>query len=68
MSFNISKCNFLIMGNPKSVKLENVKYLLKNELIEEVDSTRYLRVDICDDLKWGKHIMQLLTKHTAFWD
>ena len=60
MEFNPSKCQVLHTGRAR--QLIHSKYTLHVEILESVDSARYLGVSISKDLTWNKHINEIVTK------
>jgi hypothetical protein len=62
MCFNTSKCNVMYVGNtPKDFK-EDLTYELCGDVLKRVESTKYLGVEICANLKWEHHINKLANK------
>ena len=61
MSFNISKCFFLRVGN---LDVDNCSYYLGGTLLEKVNSHPYLGVELQSNLKWNKHIESIANKAT----
>ena len=59
MEFNPSKCVVLIISKKKQKFI--FKYRLYRQILEVVDSAKYLGVSISDDLSWNKHITNITT-------
>ena len=60
MEFNPSKCQVLHIGRAR--QLIHSQYTLHGEILESVDSARYLGVSISKDLTWNTHINEIVTK------
>ena len=60
MEFNADKCFVLNISKKRQPKLN--EYYLKNTLLQTVDSTTYLGVEISKDLKWSRHIDKTVKK------
>ena len=60
MEFNPSKCQVLHIGRAR--QLIHSQYTLHGEILESVDSARYLGVSISKDLTWNTHINKIVTK------
>ena len=59
MEFNPSKCVVLVISKKKHKFIFN--YRLHGQILEVVDSAKYLGVSISDDLSWNKHITNITT-------
>ena len=75
MSFNVSKCNIMYIGNTNIVDINNINYTLNEHSITRVETIKYLGVLISSNLKWETHINAIvnkamrtlgLLKHTLF--
>ena len=62
MEFNPSKCQVLHIGRATYTQLIHSQYTLHGEILESVDSARYLGVSISKDLTWNTHINEIVTK------
>ena len=60
MSFNPSKCEVLTVTRKKQPTLFN--YIMHEQILNRVKSTKYLGVTITSDLNWNKHINQTAGK------
>ena len=58
MSFNISKCNLIFVGNTQSIDITSLKYTSGNVLKIKND-IKYLGVTIARTLKWDTHINEI---------
>ena len=63
LTLNISKCNFVIFGNSRKLKLVNDVSLKVNSIaIDRSDSFKYLGVVINQTMSWSEHIDSISTK------
>ena len=60
MSFNVNKCEFLRITN--RTNFVSNQYLLHNQIIREVNHTKYLGVVIDSKLSWSQHIKEISNK------
>ena len=60
MAFNPNKCEVIRITNKKKPIIHDYKLHGKN--LQTTKSTKYLGLNITDDLSWSKHINQLTTK------
>ena len=60
MSFNVNKCEFLRITN--RISFVSNQYLLHNQIIHEVNHTKYLGVVIDSKLSWSQHIKEISNK------
>ncbi|KAI8517480.1 hypothetical protein Bbelb_060610 [Branchiostoma belcheri] len=60
MEFNPSKCE--VMTIPSSKTPITHSYILHNQLLNKVSSTRYLGVTISSNLTWGSHVDAVSSK------
>ena len=58
MKFNPSKCQVLHIGRARRA----YPFPVYGEILESVDSARYLGVSISKDLTWNTHINEIVTK------
>lgn len=61
MEFHPAKCEFIRFSRKKT-KTHTPTYLLHQEAIPQVHTTKYLGVKIQSDLKWNSHIEYITTK------
>ena len=60
---NISKCNFVIFGNSRKLKLVNdVSLKVNSTAVERSDLFKYLEVVINQAMSWSEHIDTISTK------
>lgn len=63
LTLNISKCNFVIFGNSRRLKLVNdVSLKVNSTAIDRSDSFKYLGVVINQTMSWSEHIDTISTK------
>ena len=60
MEFNVNKCHVLSVTNKKKPHPPN--YHLHGHRLEEVDSAKYLGVELTKKLSWGKHVNNTAAK------
>ena len=60
MSFNASKC--LVLSITKKKKPISHDYQLHGETLQNVDSAKYLGVELTKNLSWGKHVQSITNK------
>ena len=60
MAFNVEKCHLLRVTKKK--KPINSTYTLHGQNLTQVDSAKYLGVEISKDLHWGNHINAIASK------
>ena len=60
MSFHPDKCNVLRVTGMRSP--ERHSYQLKEQVLEEVSTAKYLGVDLSSDLQWKDHIDRVVKK------
>ena len=60
MEFNVSKCHVITFTNKK--KTIEAKYSLHGQFLEQVDSAKYLGIELSKDLKWKNHITSVTHK------
>ena len=58
----IYQCSGLNVTTPSGQT--NFEYSLYQQILEQVQSTKYLGITITDDLDWGQHISQISSKAT----
>ena len=61
MRFQPVKCNMMQLTNKRSGKIQ-ANYTLEGTVLENVESIKYLGVNITNDLKWNTHISNVCTK------
>ena len=63
MKLNISRCNFIIVGKSRKLKLVNdVSLKVNSTAIERSDPFKYLGVVINQTMPWSEHIDTINTK------
>ena len=63
LTLNISKCNFVIFGNSRKLKLaSDVSLKVNSTAIDRSDSFKYLGVIINQTMSWSEHIDAISTK------
>ena len=60
MDFNASKCHVLSVSKKKKPIVST--YILHGEQLQQVNSAKYLGVEISQDLSWSKHINNITSK------
>ncbi len=60
MRFNASKCQVMRISRSRSP--HEKFYTLCNEILKQVDKTKYLGVTISDDLSWSPHVEYIANK------
>ena len=58
MSFNTSKCSVRIFDNTRAVNIQDLQYKLNNTVVQRVNSTKYLGVNITGNFNWSVHIVK----------
>ena len=61
MRFQPVKCNMMQLTR-KRIKKIHASYTLEGTVLENVESTKYLRVIIANDLRWKTHVSNICTK------
>ena len=57
MEFNPSKCQVIHITRSRN-PIKN-KYMMHGQILDSVDNTRYLGVDIADDLNFSQHVNRI---------
>ena len=60
MDFNVSKCQVLRVTNKKSPIM--FSYQLHGQTLQEVNSAKYLGIEISSSMKWSTHISHITSK------
>ena len=60
MEFHPAKCNVLRITRKKSKVI--YPYTLHNHILDEVDSAKYLGVNLANDMSWNKHVDKVASK------
>lgn len=61
MQFNVEKCHVLSVTDKLSTRI-SPNYKLHNQTLEEVQSAKYLGVELTNKLNWGQHIANITAK------
>ena len=61
MRFQPVKCNMMQLTKTLTNEIQ-ASYILEGTVLENVESIKYLRVTITNDLKWNTHIINICTK------
>ena len=64
MKFNVAKCHSVRVTRHPPDKHIQFDYTLYQQRLEQVQSAKYLRITISDDLDWGQHISEISAKAT----
>ena len=62
MDFNPGKCNVIRISPSKLKKIIETNYILHNQVLEVTPSSKYLGVNISDDMSWSNHIRATVNK------
>ena len=67
MKFNVAKCHSMKVTRHLSGKQIQFNYSLHQQILEEVQSAKYLGtcITINDSLDWGQHISEITSKTTT---
>ena len=64
MKFNVAKCHSMrVTWHPPDMHIQ-FYYTLHQQILEQVQSAKYLGLTITDDLDWGQHISEISAKAT----
>ena len=64
MKFNVAKCHSMrVTRHPPDTHIQ-FDYTLHQQRLEQVQSAKYLKLTITDDLDWGQHISEISAKAT----
>ena len=64
MKFNVAKCHAMRVSRHLPDKQIKFNYSLLQQILEQVQSAKYLDITITDDLDWGQHISEITSKAT----
>ena len=64
MKFSVAKCHSLRVSRHLPDKQIKFEYSLHQQILEQVQSAKYLGITITDDLDWGQHISEITSKAT----
>ena len=64
IKFNVAKCHSMRVTRHLPGKQIQLNYSLHQQILEEVQSTKYLGITINDSLDWGQHISKITSKAT----
>ena len=64
MKFNVAKCHSMRVSQHLLDKQIKFEYSLHQQILEQVQSAKYLGITITDDLDWGQHISEITSKAT----
>ena len=62
LKFSTSKCKFMLVSTKRNLGLPYPTLSIRDSPLENVDSFKYLGVEISNDLSWSKHIKSICTK------
>ena len=65
MKFNVAKCHSLSVTQHLPEKHILFDYSLHQKKLEQVPSAKYLGMTITDNLDWGQHVSEILSKATT---
>ena len=60
MEFNPSKCNIILVTRRRTPF--KFQYKLHGKVLETVDTTKYLGINLSHDLRWNDHVNAITTK------
>ena len=64
MKFNVSKCHSMRVTRLHPSNHIQFSYTLNQQILEQVQSAKYLGLTITDNLDWGQHISEITCKAT----
>ena len=64
MKCNVAKCHSMRVSRNLPDKPILFNYTLQNQILEQVQSVKYLGITIADNLDWGQHISEVTAKAT----
>ena len=64
MKFNVSKCHSMRVTRLHPSNHTQFSYTLHQQILEQVQSAKYLGLTITDSLDWGQHISEITCKAT----
>ena len=64
MKFNVAKCHSKRLTRHLPDKQILFDYTLHQQKLEQVQSAKYLRITITDNLDWGQHVSEISCKAT----
>ena len=64
MKFNVSKCHSMRVTRLHPSNHIQFSYTLHQQILEQVQSAKYLGLTITDNLDWGQHISEITCKAT----
>ena len=64
MKFNVSKCHSMRVTQLLPSNHIQFSYTLHQQILEQVQSAKYLGLSITDNLDWGQHISEITCKAT----
>ena len=62
MKFNVAKCHSMRVTRHLSSNQIHFNYSLHQEIMEQVQSAKYLGITITDTLEWGEHVAEISSK------
>ena len=68
MKFIVAKCHSMRVAGHSPLKQIKYSYSLHTQTLEQVMSAKYLGITITDNLDWGQHVSDVLTKATQTLD
>ena len=64
MNYNVAKCHSTRVTRHKHHKQIPFDYSLRNQTLENVQSAKYLGINVSDNMDWGQHISDISSKAT----
>ena len=64
MKFNVAKCHYMRVTRNYSHKKIIHDYTLHQQILENVQSAKYLGITITENMDWGQHISHISSKAT----
>ena len=64
MKFNVAKCHSMRVTRHLPENQKQFEYSLHQQILEQVQSAKYLGITITDNLNWGQHVSEISCKAT----